>query len=63
MDGTILQHHVAAYRLVPYLLHEELDSVAEEIGLEDAPEDNKATEPSEDLEDNGYHTSDPDDPD
>ena len=63
MDGTILRHHVAAYRLVPYLLREELDSVAEEIGLEDAPEDNEATEPSEDLEDNGYHTSDPDDPD
>ena len=32
-------------------------------GLEDTPEDSKVTEASEDLEDNNYQTSDPDNPD
>ena len=35
LDGTILRHHVAAYRLIPYVCRQELNELAEEIGLED----------------------------
>jgi hypothetical protein len=31
MDGSLLRHHVAAYRLIPYIQRQELDSPTNEI--------------------------------
>ena len=33
MDGSLLQHHVAAYRLIPYIQWQELNAFADEIGV------------------------------
>ena len=46
MDGSLLRHHVAAYRLIPYVLRQDLDSWADELGIE--PDQGLSPEPSED---------------
>jgi len=33
MDGTMLRHNVAAYRLIPYIQRQDLDTLADEIGI------------------------------
>jgi len=34
MDGSLLQHHVAAFHLIPYIQHQELDFWAECIDVD-----------------------------
>ena len=34
MDGSLLRHHVAAFRLIPYVQRQDLDDWATEVGLE-----------------------------
>ena len=33
MDGSLLQHHVATFRLIPYIQWEDLNPLAEQIGI------------------------------
>ena len=33
MDGTLLRHHVAAYRLIPYIQREDIEELVEEMEL------------------------------
>ena len=51
MDGSLLRHHVAAYRLIPYVLRQDLDTWADEIGLEDD------SDPSQDSSEDGDQNS------
>ena len=39
MDGSLLRHHVAAYRLIPYVQRQELDALADEMGISSESED------------------------
>ena len=34
MDGSLLRHHVAAYRLIPYVLRQDLDAWATELDID-----------------------------
>jgi len=54
MDGSLLRHHVAAFRLIPYIQREDLDTWATEAGLETADGS------SQEASDNGDQDS-PDD--
>ena len=46
MDGSLLRHHVAAYRLIPYVQRQELDSIADELNISDRPENGSGRESS-----------------
>jgi hypothetical protein len=39
MDGSLLRHHVAAYRLIPYVQRKDLNTVADQVGIESEPEE------------------------
>jgi transposase InsO family protein len=38
MDGTLLRHHVAAYRLIPYIQREDIEELAEDMELSSGSE-------------------------
>ena len=58
MDGALLRHHIAAYRLIPYIQREELDSVAEELGIESNSESGSSEESSDQTQSDRPQTSD-----
>ena len=47
MDGSTLRHHIAAYRLIPYIQRQELNSVAEQIGITSESEEESIAGSSE----------------
>jgi hypothetical protein len=47
MDGSLLRHHVAAFRLIPYIQRKELDSLAEEIEISGESEEESNSVPSD----------------
>ena len=48
MDGSLLRHHVAAYRSIPYILRQNLDLWTDELGIE--PDQGSSPKPSEDSD-------------
>ena len=53
MDGSMLRHHVAAYRLIPYIQRQELDAIADQISISSESEEESIsydTELSDDLD-------------
>jgi len=61
MDGALLRHHIAAYRLIPYIKRQELDSVAEELGIETNSESGSSEESSDQTQNDSPQTSDQED--
>lgn len=47
MDGTLLRHHVAAYRLIPYVKRKDLESLEEELDQDSGADDVRIEGPSE----------------
>ena len=58
MDGGILRHHVAAYRLIPYIKRQELNTLADEIGVSSESEEDSSSDRPELAEDQDHPTTD-----
>ena len=56
MDGSLIRHHVAAFRLIPYVQRQDLDDWATEVGLETV--DRSSQEASDDGNQINTGTSD-----
>ena len=57
MDGSLLRHHVAAFRLIPYVQRQDLDTWATEAGIESDGE--SSSETPEDGDQNNSEISSP----
>jgi hypothetical protein len=47
MDGALLRHHVAAYRLIPYVQRQDLDAWADKLESGIEAEDGSSSSSSE----------------
>ena len=56
MDGSLLRHNVAAYRLIPYIQRRELDSLADQSGISSESEGESVGAPSNVSDGTDYPT-------
>ena len=49
MDGALLRHHVAAYRLTPYIQRNEIDEIANDLDISSEPATESDSDQSDDI--------------
>ena len=60
MDGAILRHHVAAYRLLPYIQRNEIDEIVSDLDISSEPDAKFSSDQSEETDNQDPQSDDSD---